>query len=180
MTDALDRSLGLAAAMDARGFGRTRRVASRGQQALSGALVLIGLCGVCVGLYSLLDGTAPALLGAPLLVAGFAFAAAGMVAGGRRVHTSRYRPDPWAGPEWLVAATGAAVAIGMFVVGHVDPANLDPSLQPLQWPTLPWAAVVVILVGALPAWFTPPPPLTSVVPSPPRPAREPNVVAATA
>jgi hypothetical protein len=29
-----------------------------------------------------------------------------------------------------------AVAAGLFLAGHVDPDNLNPSLQPLQWPTL--------------------------------------------
>jgi energy-coupling factor transport system permease protein len=157
MTDALDRSLALAAAMDARGFGRTRRLASRGQRITSGVLMLGGLCGVCIGLYALLDGTTAASIGAPALVGGLALAAGGMAAGGRRVHTTRYRPDPWTTQEWLVVAAGVAAAAGLFVAGHVDPANLNPSLQPLRWPGLPVAAVVVIAIGALPAWLAPPP-----------------------
>jgi energy-coupling factor transport system permease protein len=157
MTDALDRSLALAAAMDARGFGRTRRITPPTRRRLSGALVLIGLCGVCVGTYSLLDASGPPLLGMPALVAGLATAALGMFLAGKRVATTRYRPDPWRAPEWLVSACGVAVASGMFVVGRIDPDNLNPSLQPLQWPALPVFSVLVILIGALPAWLAPPP-----------------------
>ena len=160
MTDALDRSLALAAAMDARGFGRTRRLASRGQRVMSGVLVLGGLCGVCVGLYALLDGTASTVVGAVVLVGGLLFAATGMMAGARRLRTTRYRPDPWTTREWLVAAAGLGAAVGLVVAGHIDPANLNPSLQPLRWPALPIAAVVVIAIGALPAWLAPPPVLT--------------------
>jgi energy-coupling factor transport system permease protein len=160
MTDALDRSILLAAAMDARGHGRTTET-RRGARLASGALVLLGLCGVCVGVYGLLDATTPAVLGAPMLVLGAAAAVGGLAVAGRGVHTTRYRPDPWRSPEWLVAASGIAVAAGLFLAGHVDPDNLDPSLQPLQWPTLQALPFVAILVGALPAWLAPPPRLTA-------------------
>jgi energy-coupling factor transport system permease protein len=98
----------------------------------------------------------------PALVAGVAAAALGMFLGGKRVATTRYRPDPWRAPEWLVSACGVAVASGMFVVGRIDPDNLNPSLQPLQWPALPVFSVLVILIGALPAWLAPPPVSTAV------------------
>ena len=64
LTDALDRSLLLAAAMDARGHGRTADVPARTRRA-SAALLLVGLCGVCVGTYALLDGTVAGVLGLP-------------------------------------------------------------------------------------------------------------------
>ena len=60
----------------------------------------------------------------------------GLAIAGRSVRTSRYRPDPWRTAEWVVAASGIAVAAGLFLAGHVDPDNLNPSLQPLHWPTL--------------------------------------------
>ncbi len=170
MTDALDRSLLMAAAMDARGFGRTRRLATPARRRVSGALVLFGLCGVCIGTYSLLDATGPPLLGAPALCVGLALAAVGMFAGGKRVRTTRYRADPWRTPEWLVSACGVAVAAGLFMIGHVDPENLNPSLQPLRWPTLPLFSVLIILIGALPAWFAPPPP--SSLPRAPTPVKQ--------
>ncbi len=167
MTDALDRSLALAAAMDARGFGRTRRLMTAARRRTSGLLVLGGLCGVCVGTYALLDASGSPVLGAPALAVGLAVAAIGMVAGGRRVRTTQYRPDPWKRPEWLVAASGILVAVGMFVIGRVDPADLNPSLQPLRWPELPAFSAIVVLIGALPAWLAPRPP-TAAPPPPDR------------
>jgi energy-coupling factor transport system permease protein len=156
MTDALDRSILLAAAMDARGHGRTVE-SNPSRRLLSGALVLVGLCGVCVGVYGLLDATTPAALGAPMLVVGGATAMGGLAIVGRSVRTTRYRPDPWRTAEWLVAASGVAVAAGLFLAGHVDPDNLNPSLQPLHWPTLQALPLLAILMGALPAWIAPPP-----------------------
>ena len=160
MTDALDRSILLAAAMDARGHGRTTETSAT-RRIMSGALVLLGLCGVCVGVYGLLDATTAAALGAPALVLGAAAALGGLAVAGRSARTTRYRPDPWRSAEWVVAASGIAVAAGLFLAGHVDPDKLNPSLQPLQWPTLQALPLMAILMGALPAWIAPPPRLTS-------------------
>ena len=155
LTDALDRSLLLAAAMDARGYGRTAAV-ERSQRRWTSVLVLGGLLGVCCGTYGLLDATTPRLLGLPMLLGGLALAWAGIVVGGRRVRHTRYRPDPWLAPEWAVAGAGLAVAATLVAVGHVDPAHLDPSLQPLRWPDLPLAPALGIAIGLLPAWLAPP------------------------
>jgi energy-coupling factor transport system permease protein len=146
--------------MDARGHGRTTETSAT-RKIMSGALVLLGLCGVCVGVYGLLDATTPAALGAPTLVVGVAAALGGLALAGRSARTTRYRPDPWRTAEWVVAASGLAVAVGLFLAGHVNPDNLDPSLQPLQWPTLQALPLMAILMGALPAWIAPPPRLAS-------------------
>lgn len=156
MTDALDRSLLLAAAMDARGYGRTAG-ASRASRRVTGALVLVGLGGVCVGTYGLLDATTPRLLGLPMLLGGTLMAGAGVAASASRVPRTRYRPDPWRLPEWGVAFAGVAVATILYVVAAVDPTNLNPSLQPLTWPPLPLVATLGLLVGAAPAFIAPPP-----------------------
>ena len=156
LTDALDRSLLLAAAMDARGHGRTTGLSLRTRRA-SGALVLLGLCGVCVGAYGLLDGSSSSLLGGPAMVAGVALSAAGVALGARRVTTTVYRAEPWRQPEWLVAACGVAVAAGLFVSAHVEAGTLNPSTQPLHWPALPLLAALFVLVAVLPAFFTPVP-----------------------
>ncbi|HEY2330664.1 MAG TPA: CbiQ family ECF transporter T component [Acidimicrobiales bacterium] len=157
MTDALDRSLLLAAAMDARGRGRTVAEVGLARRRISAGLLLTGLIGVCIGTYGLLDGTTPDLLGTPALIAGLAATAGGFVVGRHRLATTRYRPDPWRGAEWEVAAVGVAVVLGSLVAGAVDPAGLNPSLDPLQWPTLPLVATLTVLIGALPAWLAPPP-----------------------
>ena len=159
LEDALDRSRALAAAMDSRGYGRTgdQPTASR---RLTGALVIGGLLGICVGVYGL-NGTAPPSLGAPMLLGGLALSAVGLRVSGRRVRRTRYRPDAWRGAEWLVLSCGV-VAMGVsFFATSVDANNLNPSLDPLTWPQLPLLASLGVLVAAIPAWSTPPPPPAS-------------------
>jgi energy-coupling factor transport system permease protein len=155
LTDALDRSLALAAAMDSRGYGRVAGVPLR-TRATSGALLLGGLVGACVGTYGLLDSTVPRALGLPMLGLGVAAAVAGLSLAGRRIRRTVYRPDPWAIDEWAVSACGIAAATALIVVGHVDPSDLHPSLFPLEWPSLSLAPVLGILIGVLPAWLAPP------------------------
>ena len=67
-TDALDRSLLLAAAMDSRGHGR--RSASPGSTRVTAVAVLAGLVGVCVGTYGMLDAGVPRWAGLPVLLVG--------------------------------------------------------------------------------------------------------------
>lgn len=167
MTDALDRSLLLAAAMDSRGYGRAAPVARRSRY-VSGALVLTGLGGVCIGTYGLLDATAPRSLGYPMLLVGVAAAAIGFRLSGQRVQRSRYRPDPWRGPEWIVGLSGIAVAAVVLVMATIDPARLYPSLQPLRWPDLPLLPAAAVLLGALPAWLAPPVERSGLVAAGPR------------
>ncbi len=155
MTDALDRSLLLAAAMDSRGYGRVAAVPRR-TRALTGAALIGGLVSICIGTYGLLDSSAPRTLGLPMLLLGVVVGWAGIVLSGRRVARSRYRPDPWSAAEWTVASVGLAVAAVLVGASVVDPADLYPSLQPLRWPSLPILPAVAILAGVLPAWLAPP------------------------
>ncbi len=155
LEDALHRSLALAAAMDARGYGRSAHIPVLTRR-LTGALVIGGLIGVCIGAYGILDETVAPVLGLPMLVGGTVAAMAGFALGGRRLDRTTYRPDPWTGSETLVAASGIAAAAFMFAAGVVDPAALQPSLVPLAWPTLVPLATFGILIAALPAWLAPP------------------------
>jgi energy-coupling factor transport system permease protein len=156
LEDALSRSLQLAASMDSRGYGRSNGAPVRLRRTTS-ALVLTGLLGLCLGLYGLLDGTAPRLLGLGALAGGLVLSAAGLSLGGRRITRSTYRPDPWRRPEWLVAGSGVICATVMVAAGGYDPLLLHPSLYPLAWPDLPLLPLVAILLGALPAWLAPRP-----------------------
>jgi energy-coupling factor transport system permease protein len=155
LTDALDRSLSLAAAMDSRGYGRSADVPRR-TRLTSSALLLGGLVGACVGTYGLLDSTVPRALGLPMLALGVAAAIGGLGLAGRRVRRTAYRPDPWTLDEWAVAACGMAVAAVLVTISQVDPADLHPSLVPLAWPSLSLAPVLGVLIGVLPAWLAPP------------------------
>ncbi|QWZ06400.1 energy-coupling factor transporter transmembrane protein EcfT [Nocardioides panacis] len=162
---ALERSVDLAAAMDSRGYGRTTDESAASRR-LTGLLVFGGLLGVCVGIYGLLDGTASAWLGMPMLLVGLLVAGAGLHVGGRRSGRTRYRPDPWALPEWLVSACGVVAATAVFVDVHLHPADFYLA-SVTDLPPVPMLTVVGILVGALPAFLAPPLPLAA---SPHRPA----------
>ena len=172
---ALDRSVELAAAMDSRGYGRTAG-GDRRTRRTTGLLVLAGLLGTCVGVYGLLDATASAWLGVPMLLAGGTLAVAGMLAGGRRTGRTRYRPDPWALPEWGVTLSGLAAALGTALQAHLAPAALVLA-SPTAVPPVPLLACAGILVAALPAVLAPPPP-DVVADRPARPQDAPLEVAA--
>lgn len=147
---ALDRSVQLAAAMDARGYGRTAEV-SRGRRRATAALVLGGLLAVCAGLYGLLDGQAPAALGMPMLLVGSGCAAAGLWLGGRRSPRTRYRPDPWALPEWATGGCGLLAAAVMTVAGSAGVEGLRPA--PGTAPGLPALPAAGVLLALAPAFL---------------------------
>ncbi len=109
LEDALERSLAMAAGMDARGYGRAG-TASTAQRRRTGALMLLGLIGLCVGTYAVLDPTAPRYLAGPMLIAGVVVAGLGFVSAGSRVQRTRYRPDPWLWPEVAVVCGGVVAA----------------------------------------------------------------------
>jgi energy-coupling factor transport system permease protein len=67
------------------------------------------------------------------------------------VHRTRYRPDPWRAPEWLVVGCGAVVAITYAVSVH-DPLATG---VPYAWPTLPVVPFLATLLAAVPAFATP-------------------------
>jgi len=171
LEDALERSLALAAAMDSRGYGRRASVPA-GTRRLTAALTLTGLGAVLVGLYGLLDGTGPALLGLPAVLLGVVLAAASLRTAGAGVTRTRYRPDPWTRPEWLATATGALAAAGTIVTSLIAPGALEPSAWPLTQVPFPLPAAAGIVLALLPAWLTPEPPHPAAATSsrpPPRP-----------
>src|SRR3954449_2959300 len=153
---ALERSVDLAAAMDARGYGRTTD-ASRVSRRVTACLVFGGLLGTCVGIYGLLDGTAAVWLGMPMLLIGMAVAGVGLHVGGRRSGRTRYRPDPWALPEWLVSASGLVAMVAVFVGVHVSPEDFVLA-SVTSIPPVPVPACLGILVALLPAVVAPPVP----------------------
>jgi energy-coupling factor transport system permease protein len=167
LEDAFERSLRLAAAMDSRGYGRTAG-ATPGSRRATGALLLAGMLGLCVGAYGLLDGAAPGYLGLPALLVGTGLCGAGLVLGGRRVHRTQYRPDPWKLPEWGVVGCAVVPAVVMVASFGAGVAALNPSTDPLVWPTLPVVPALAIAVAALAAVIAPPP-LRPVHPAPARP-----------
>jgi energy-coupling factor transport system permease protein len=147
LTDALDRSMLLAASMDSRGYGRIA-LTDRRSRHLTSTLLIIGLLGVGVGAYGLLDATSPGYLGTPLLIGGIVLGAFGFRLAGDRVRRTRYRPERWGAAEWLVSGCGILGAVGVFS-GPV--AELYPSANPLMWPAFPLLAGFGILIALVPA-----------------------------
>ncbi|GAA3102953.1 energy-coupling factor transporter transmembrane component T [Streptomyces rectiviolaceus] len=152
---ALERSVALAAAMDARGFGRSAPVPA-GVRRTTAVLTLGGLMGVCAGTYGLLSEGGMGY-GLPVLAAGLVAALAGLRLGGRRSVRTRYRPDPWGVRAWLVAGSGIAVAGLMIWAATYDASALHPGVVPLTAPTLPLWPAAAVLVGLLPAFVAPVP-----------------------
>jgi energy-coupling factor transport system permease protein len=157
LEDALDRSIELAAAMDSRGFGRRGAVSVARRRLVAGSVVA-GLIAITIAVYELLDASSPTIAGLPLLATGTAIACAAVLLGGRDTTRTRYRPDPWRGPEWIVVAAGAAALLGIVIAGHVDPGALHTTTYPLVVPHLPWPALIGIVLALVPAWATAPPP----------------------
>lgn len=162
---ALERSVALAAAMDARGFGRTAAVPDRVRRTTA-ALTLGGLMGVCAGTYGLLTAEG-GTYGLPVLGAGLAAALGGLWLGGRRSVRTRYRPDRWGPRAWLVAGSGAAVAALMTAATSHATQALHPGVVPLVAPELPLLPAAAVLLGLLPAFVAPVPP-PAQAPEPPR------------
>jgi energy-coupling factor transport system permease protein len=146
---ALDRSLQLATSMDARGYGRRSPSAGASRRWATGA-TLAGLLLAAVGLYGVIDSGSLFGLGLPLFAVAVVLCAAGLAVGGRRTTRSRYRPDPWRLPEWIVAGSGG-VALLLLVITHtLDVTGLSPSFSNLAVPPLPLLPVLGILISILP------------------------------
>ncbi|MEV8372423.1 CbiQ family ECF transporter T component [Kribbella sp. NPDC056861] len=151
---ALDRSVELAAAMDSRGYGRTAQVPRR-QRRITGASVLLGLLGIALGVYALLTDAMAFPVAAGALAVGLLLAVGAMAVGHQRVTRTRYRPDPWALPEWLVTASGAATAAVMIIAAARGVEGLVLP-GPLVVPPVPVLPVLGLLLGLAPAIAAPP------------------------
>ncbi len=161
----LERALDLAASMESRGYGRSVRRDARSRR-LATVLTMLGLGGVVTGTYGLLDAGSPPLLGLPVLALGSALAAAALLVGARRDPRSRYRPDPWSLPEWLVTASGVAAAGVVVVAAQRHETGLVPVTVPAAWPTLPWLAAAGVALAVLAAWASPLPPVRAALQEP--------------
>ena len=158
---ALERAVDLAAAMDSRGYGRTGPVAPRVRRTAS-ALLLLGVVGVCLGVYAMLDGGTPGAVALPLLALGVVAGLVGLRLAGRRAVRTRYRPDPWALPEWLVSFSGVVPAVTLVVVSVLDPDALVGATAPPTWPSLPLVPALAVAFAALAGVVAPRPPGTGV------------------
>lgn len=167
LEDAFERSLKLAAGMDARGYGRAGTLTAR-QRARTGALMLAGLAGICIGSYAVLDLTAPRVLALPMMGLGVVLAGVGLWSAGRQVQRTRYRPDVWRWPEFAVIAAGFITGALVWWVARTDVLAVHPGVT--AWPQLNIWCVLAAIVAMTPAVLAPPPVLANSPRS--APARE--------
>jgi energy-coupling factor transport system permease protein len=118
-------------------------------------LVVGGLVGVCIGLYGVLDGGSPARVGPYVLAAGLVLAIGGFLIGGSGTRRTRYRPDPWRAPEWLVSAAGLAAAATFVLAASSGEPGMNLLVVPLVAPTLPLLPALGVLIAMTPAWLAP-------------------------
>lgn len=154
----LERAVALAASMDARGYGRRADV-SVATRRVTVLATLGGVLGIAVGMFAVLDAGMPRALGMAVLAAASASVVVGMSMAGRKAPRTRYRPDLWRAPEWVVVASGVAALVAFVVAGEVDPSALAVQTRPLEWPAVPPVALAGVVVAALPAWVAPHPPV---------------------
>ncbi|EWT00584.1 hypothetical protein N865_14600 [Intrasporangium oryzae NRRL B-24470] len=150
---AFERSLGLAASMESRGYGRAVHTSPRGRRFAS-ALALIGLLGVLGGLYGLLDSSVGGALGLPLLALGVLLATASLAVGARRDGRTGHRRERWEWTETLTVATGALAATVLVIASVQAWPGIVPA-QSAQPPPVPLPAALAVLVAGAPAFFTP-------------------------
>ncbi len=156
LESALDRSLQLATSMDARGYGRRVAVGS-GSRRLANVTTVGGLLLLAVGLYGVIDPGSLFGLGLPVLAVGAILCGVGLAVGGRRTSRSRYRPDPWLRPEWIVVGSGLIALVAMAVAHALDVPGLTVSFNPLVFPSIPLLPILGILIAVIPAVAAPRP-----------------------
>ena len=159
LSDAVDRSMSLAASMEARGFGRTRSAGRRRIWVNAGLLVSAMVA--TLGGFLVLNVGTQAWAGFLFIGLGAGGIIVGLRAAGDRVAATRYRPDPWGFPEWAVTACGLAVLAVVVALGTpglwgsvFDPNVLNPSVTPPVWPPLTVGIVLVAGLTAAPLLFT--------------------------
>lgn len=162
VADAFDRSLHLAAAMDARGYGRKGTTTPKMRRLIS-VLLIGGLCALCVGLYGVVDESVPRALGVGGFACGVSVSLVAIYLAGKGVKRSRYRPDRFGAAEWMVVATGLIPAVEAFGRFGIKTSTLHPATMPLSLPTFALPFVAATLCALLAGFIAPPPRRGTVV-----------------
>ena len=151
LADAIDRSLALAAGMEARGFARTRGLTPSGSLPVMLAASVTSVFGVFLVL-----GTEWTWPGLGILAVGAAGMMWGLRRAGARLRVTRYRPDRWGARETVVALAGVAAAVTATWLRWLDPDAMLPQVDPLVWPALTWPMLLVAGLGLVPLPLTAP------------------------
>ncbi|MCL2316583.1 MAG: energy-coupling factor transporter transmembrane protein EcfT, partial [Actinomycetia bacterium] len=159
LDDAIERSMSLAAGMESRGYGSTRRHLRHPHRVTAlmiAALVLLGFGAfLLLGLPRAKAGVAPFVC----LAAGVVAAVAALRSAGTARSVTRYRPDPWGAPEWAVVLFGLAGLGAMVWLSATAPGVVSPPVVPAAPPVLHPAMLLVAaaFVGPLAVTSTPAP-----------------------
>lgn len=142
----LEQAMVLAASMDSRGYGR-RGTQSPARRLIVAGSMLAALLLLTFGLLALL-GLGGDIVGLVCVLAGAAFAAVGLTAGGGQNARTRYRATPWSIGE-LAVFLSAAVLVAVYLAAVADGTpGIDVDVtSPSTWslPTGPAAAVLLVL-----------------------------------
>jgi energy-coupling factor transport system permease protein len=160
LADSLDRSLILAASLEARGYGATSRLPSRAIQQLR-ALAAVAVMALTAAGALAVTGGRPAM--GWLILAAAASGGAGLLNWlGRDVGATRLSREPWNTPDWRITVCAVIFVLGWAASSWTGGAEvLDPG--GIAWPSLPWPALLGLAAMASPLlWTAPPGPVSSV------------------
>jgi energy-coupling factor transport system permease protein len=162
MADSIERSMSLAAGMEARGFARTRGLPVRGSLTLMISSSMLATLGAFV-----LLSTDFRLLAVGCLVIGLVGAGFGLRLAGKRLAVTRYRQQPWRVRDTVVSGFGLLAAVVVLTIGGLNPNDLSasllqwldpqalfPSTDPLTWPQLSVPMLLVVGLVAAPLAVT--------------------------
>lgn len=155
LEESVDRSLGLAAGLEVRGYGRENPQRRGGDGGVSGPdalgpLALLGGLGlVLVAVYTLLGVADSAAVAAGLALGGVGLVGVGGHRAGNRLAVSRYRPDSWTAREWGLLAAGVLVLAVVAGPAAASPGAIRTPTAPPTWPHLdPWALLAAAAAAA--------------------------------
>lgn len=157
----LDRAINLASSMDSRGFGRVGTADPRRRRIVSGAAIA-ALIAILVGSYAALSNSLSLWGSVTVLAPACALLVASLMLGRSDVGRTRYRPDPWALPEWLVVACGLVPAVTMIAASASPSDSFGLQTTGLQTPQLGLLPVLTVLLAVLPAIAAPDPAAVTV------------------
>lgn len=153
--DTLDRSLALAASMDARGYGR-RAHTPLAEQRITSVFGALGIIGVAIGIFVVLDATLPMVIATPVLIVGVGFLVISMIVASRRSTSTVYEQLPWQAAEWIVSSCGIIPLAAAIITRKIDPASMTVSWIPLHIPNnVPLLVLAGLLIAAAPGFLAP-------------------------
>ena len=154
LEQSLERSVELAASMDARGFGRRDAVSPK-RRVFAASALGVGLIASCIGVYGLLSPGTPAALGVPTVLVGAAALVISLQIGRSATTRTHHRPDRWDARAWAVTGAGVAPLVAMTWLGRLHPLLAEPPAQPLAMPSVSIPLVIAIGAAMVPAFVCP-------------------------